>query len=90
VLPEFLWAVMDCPTYFAVYPGDELPMSFLGRMSARVDGPVAAGEEHVVMAWPLETDGRKRHAGAAVLSADGEPLAVAHALMIEPRETASA
>jgi hypothetical protein len=86
VFPEFIWAVLDCPTYFAVYTDGELPMSFLGRMAARIDAPVIAGEEHVVIAWPLGTDGRKRHAGAAVLSADGIPLAVARALMIEPRE----
>ena len=85
--PEFIWAVMDCPTYFAVYTDGELPMSFLGRMAARIDAPVRAGEEHVVIAWPLEADGRKRHAGAAVLSADGDVLAVARALMIEPRES---
>jgi hypothetical protein len=85
VLPEFVWAVLDCPTYFAVYTNGELPMSFLGRLSARIDAPVVAGEEHVVIAWPIEADGRKRHAGAAVLSADGTPLAVARALMIEPR-----
>jgi hypothetical protein len=90
VRPEFVWAVMDCPTYFAVYSGADLPMSFLGRMAARVDRPVAAGEEHVVMAWPLDTDGRKRHAGAAVLSSDGAPLAVARALMIEPRQEPAA
>lgn len=87
VLPEFVWAVLDCPTYFAVYIGQELPMSVLARLTARVDAPVRAGEEHVVMAWPLEVDGRKRLAGAAVLSAGGEPLAVAKALMIEPRES---
>ncbi len=87
VRPEFIWAVMDCPTYFAVYRDGELPMSFLGRMAARIDAPVRAGEEHVVVAWPLEADGRKRHAGAAVLSADGDVLAVARALMIEPRES---
>ena len=40
----------------------------------------------VVIAWPLEVDGRKRRAGSAVLSADGETLAVARALMIEPRQ----
>jgi hypothetical protein len=89
VRPEFLWAVMDCPTYFAVYRDGELPMSFLGRMAARVDAPVIAGEQHVVIAWPIEADGRKRHAGAAVLSADGSPRAVARALMIEPREGAA-
>ena len=86
VLPEFVWAVMDCPTYFAVYPGDELPMSFLARMTGRIDMPVAAGEEHVVMSWPISVDGRKRYAGAAVLSGGGEVLAAARALMIEPRE----
>jgi hypothetical protein len=86
VFPEFVWAVMDCPTYFAVYTDGELPMSFLGRMAARIDAPVVAGEEHVVMAWPISVDGRKRVAGAAVLSGGGEVRAVARALMIEPRE----
>jgi len=87
VRQEFAWAVLDCPTYFAVYLGQKLPMSVLARLTARIDAPVRAGEEHVVIAWPIEVDGRKRHAGAAVLSAAGEPLAVARALMIEPRES---
>jgi len=39
-----------------------------------------------VIAWPVETDGRKLHAGSTVLSSDGEALAVARALLIEPRE----
>ena len=85
VLPEFVWAVLDCPTYFALYTREELPASVLGRLGARVDRPVVAGEEHVVMAWPIERDGRKHHAGAAVLSAEGEVLAAAHALLIAPR-----
>jgi hypothetical protein len=86
VRPEFIWSVLDCPTYFAVYTNGELPISFLGRLTARIEAPVISGEEHVVLAWPIGSDGRKRHAGAAVLSSDGEPLAVARALMIEPRE----
>jgi hypothetical protein len=85
VLPEFIWAVLDCPTYFAVYTNGELPVSFLGRLTARVEAPVISGEEHVVIAWPIGADGRKRNAGAAVLSSDGVPLAFARALMIEPR-----
>jgi hypothetical protein len=88
VRPEFIWAVLDCPTYFAVYGSGELPMSFLARMSARIAAPVPVDEEHIVMAWPISAEGRKRHAGAAVLSADGDVLAVARALMIEPRESA--
>jgi hypothetical protein len=86
VLPEFVWAVLDCPTYFALYTERDLPMSFLARLSARIDAPVVAGEEHVVIAWPLELDGRKHHAASAVLSAEGETLAVAKALLIGPRD----
>jgi hypothetical protein len=86
VLPEFVWAVLDCPTYFALYRNGELPLSVLAQLTARIDGPVTAGEEHVVIAWPMEADGRKRYAGSAVLSSDGEALAVARALLIEPRE----
>jgi len=85
VLPEFVWAVLDCPTYFALYMNGELPMSVLARLTARINAPIAAGEEHVVIGWPIETDGRKRHAGSAVVSPDGEALAVARALLIEPR-----
>ena len=85
VRDEFVWSVLDCPTYFALYTEGELPQSVLGRLTARIDGPVMAGEEHVVMAWPIERDGRKHHAGAAVLSAAGDVLARAHALLIAPR-----
>lgn len=86
VLPEFVWAVLDCPTYFALYMKGELPTSVLARLTARIDAPVVAGDEHVVIAWPIGIDGRKHHAGSAVLSTDGEALAVARALLIEPRE----
>jgi hypothetical protein len=85
VLPEFVWAVLDCPTYFALYTSGALPQSVLARLTARIDALVVAGREHVVVAWPMESDGRKRYAGSAVLSAEGEVLAVARALLIEPR-----
>jgi hypothetical protein len=57
----------------------------LARVVCRVEAPVSAGEEHVVIAWPLESDGRKRHAGSALLSRQGEALAVSRALLIERR-----
>ena len=83
--PEFVWAALDCPTYFACHLEGELTLSMLVRQRAELRSPVRASEEHVVMAWPIAIDGRKRLAGAAVLSADGEPLALAEALLIEPR-----
>lgn len=87
VRPEFIWAALDCPTYFASHLEGELSLSMLVRQRAEMLAPVIAGEEQVVIAWPIEQDGRKRLAGAAVLSAAGETLAVAEALMIEPRPT---
>jgi hypothetical protein len=87
VREEIVWAVLDCPTYFALYRDHEtLPMSMLARMAACVRAPVIAGEEHVVIGWPIEFDGRKHQAGSAVLSADGKILASARALLIAPRE----
>jgi hypothetical protein len=86
VFPEFVWAVLDCPTYYALYMNGELPTSVLARLTARIDAPVVAGQEHIVIAWPIETDGRKHYAGSAVLAPDGTALAVAHALLIEPRD----
>jgi hypothetical protein len=85
VAPEFIWAVLDCPTYFAAHIGEELTGSVLVRQSTRLHAAVPAGEEHVVIAWPIERDGRKRLAGSAVLSADGDTLASAEILLIEPR-----
>jgi hypothetical protein len=57
----------------------------LARQTAYVDGPVRAEEEYVAIGWPIAVDGRKRHAGSAVLSAGGEVLAAARALLVEPR-----
>lgn len=85
VRPELIWAVLDCPTYFAAHLDDDLSLSFLVRLAARIDAPVVADREHVVLAWPVESEGRKRRAGSAVLTADGQTLAVADALLVEPR-----
>jgi hypothetical protein len=85
VRPEFVWAVLDCPTYFATYMDEELGPGVLARMAARIDAPVAMGDESVVIGWPIAVDGRKRHAGSAVLAGDGTVLATARALLIEPR-----
>ena len=90
VLPELVWGVLDCPTYFAAHQGEGMPLSMLVKQTTRIDAPIPAEEEHVVIAWPIEAEGRKHHAGAAVLSADGEVLAVCQAMLIEPRSAPSA
>ncbi len=86
--PEIVWAVLDCPTYFAAYmtTPEPLPPGVLARFTAQLDAPVPIGEEHVVISWPIGVDGRKHHAGVAIASAGGEVLAHAQALLIEPRQ----
>jgi hypothetical protein len=84
--PELIWAALDCPTSVPVAndwgePGF-LPI-VLARLSVRILKPVHAGEQHTIVSWPIEFDGRKRHAGAALHSGDGELRAVARALWIE-------
>lgn len=85
VRPEFVWAALDCPTYFASHLTGELTLSFLVRQRTQLHAPVPVAEEHVVIAWPIEAEARKRLAGAAVLSADGELLASTEILLVEPR-----
>jgi len=85
--PELVWAVLDCPTFFGAYLDvEELPLSFLGRITARIDALPAIGEEHILMSWPLGIDGRKAVSGVALLTAGGDVLAAAKAMWIEARK----
>jgi len=65
--------------------GEETAVSFLVRFNVRIEAEIAASTEQIVVAWPAESTGRKRQAGSALLSPEGETLAVASALMVEPR-----
>ena len=89
--PELVWAALDCPTSVPVANdwGESgfLPI-VLGRLAVQVVAPVRAGQPHTILSWPVEFDGRKRHAGAALHDDDGELLAVARALWIELRPPA--
>ncbi len=58
-------------------------------MTAKVLRVPEAGERSVVAAWPLGEDGRKLFAGTALFSEDGELLALAHQVWIEPRPPGS-
>jgi hypothetical protein len=82
VRPEFVWSALDCPGGIAVML-DQPGRSLLGRLTAELHAPVRAGEEHVVIGWAGDRDGRKLAAGTAVFSADGELLAQADAVWIE-------
>lgn len=87
VRAEVVWAALDCPSAVpaATMAGADAATAVLARLSASIDAEVPAGEPHVVVAWPLYREGRKRFAGSAILGADGSVRARASALWIELR-----
>jgi acyl-coenzyme A thioesterase PaaI-like protein len=84
VRPEFLWAALDCPGYFAAEKSAGLAL--LGRMSAVLHRPVRAGEPLIVTGWPIDSQGRKHHVGSALHDANGELVAAAKATWITLNE----
>ncbi|HYK06795.1 MAG TPA: hypothetical protein VEW11_03395 [Gaiellaceae bacterium] len=85
VSAEVIWAAIDCAGAYAV-GGPGRGEVVLGRMTAEIRRLPEEGEQCIVVAWPLGEDGRKLHAGTALLTADGEPLAVARQIWIQPRD----
>ena len=81
VAPEFHWAALDCPGYFAITPGRRRML--LGELHAHVDRRVRIGESCTVIGWKLGVEGRKHHAGTAIFDGDGELCARARATWID-------
>jgi hypothetical protein len=86
VTPELVWAALDCPSGWAV---DDFQREgvLLGRMATQIDRLPKPGEPHVVMGWRVGEEGRKRFAGSALVTADGEVLARSRSTWIVPTET---
>lgn len=81
VLPEIVWAALDCPGYFACL-GEHPRPAVLGELSVQRFAPVPGGEDLVVYAWPLGREGRKCFAGSAVARPQGDVLAAGRATWI--------
>lgn len=79
---EVVWAALDCPGYFAWVEREGRHGALLGTMTGEVIRRPEAGEECIVLAWPLVRDGRKETAGVALFSAAGELMARAHQVWI--------
>ena len=84
VLPEFVWAALDCPGYFALH-GADMTLAYLARQQVEILAPIRTDVEYVVVGRPLERSGRKGLAATAVLDRDGTVLAHAECLLVEPR-----
>jgi len=83
VRPEFMWAALDCPGWFACLP--DARVALLAELSAHVDRRVHIDERCLVVGWRTGGSGRKHEAGTALYDEDGELCAYARALWIEPR-----
>jgi hypothetical protein len=84
VAPEFLWAALDCAGAFAV---NEPPrgLALLGRMAAKIERAVRAGDRLVVVAWPIALADRRLVAGTAIYRDDGAVCAVARSTWVLTR-----
>ena len=83
VAPEILWAALDCSAIWGhiVHGGaaaDDRAVS--GRLALHQHGPVAGDGPSIVVGWPIERQGRKIFAGAAIFSESGR-------LLVESRQT---
>ncbi len=85
VLPEVVWAALDCPSGFAAADaagaGSDTAV-LLGRMTASLAVLPQSGDQCLVIAWPGARDGRKIHAESALLGPGGTVLATAKAVWI--------
>ena len=82
VEPVFAWAAMDCPSSAPVHGTISAPV-VLARLTVALEGPVEVGAPHVIQSWLEASDGRKRHTGIALFTAEGERRASGRAVWIE-------
>ncbi len=87
VLPEFMWAALDCPGFFATGAAVRGPL--LGTYAARIDRCVHLDASCVVIGWALKHEGRKHVVGTAIFDNFGELCGRALATWIEPRSAAA-
>lgn len=83
VAPEFVWAALDCPGYFAIRR-DGAQM-LLATLTVNILRRPQVGVTCIVSGWHLSSKGRKHEAGTALHAIDGGLLARAQALWIEPK-----
>lgn len=80
------WIALDCPAGIAWT--HRLPQAgplVTGRIAARIDAPLRAGERYIAMGWPIAQDGRKLLAGSAIVDAAGGVRARSLQLWLMPR-----
>jgi hypothetical protein len=82
---RFVWTALDCPGQYAFYAGG-IRTGMLGRLAARIEHPVKAGERCVVVGWRLRVEGRRHFAGTALFDQSGRLCAYGKAVWVGRRD----
>lgn len=85
LLPEIVWAALDCPGAWATMRELTSDPVVLGRMAAKIVTPVPVGSTLVSYGWQMGTEGRKAYAGTAVADERGRTVAYARQTWIALR-----
>jgi hypothetical protein len=81
--PEFVWATLDCPSWFGFHCFNAFEgVILLGRLVARIDARPLTGDRCISVGWSLGRDGRKIRSGSALYSEEGALLAIGRATWI--------
>ena len=80
--PRFVWAALDCPGGIAAMRTNQDPM-VLGRMTSRVDRPLAPHQECIVLGWQTRHEGRKHFTATALYDAEGQLVGCSEQIWIE-------
>jgi len=83
VLPEFVWAALDCPTAYACSSPAGMRHILLGRQAVKILRRPQVAERCVIAAQELSHDGRKSFAAATLFGEAGEAIAWCKATWIE-------
>lgn len=78
----FVWAALDCPGGFAVWPDDPEVAIVLGELAVRINRHVPIGRHIRVIGWPIAIEGRKRRSGTALFDENNDVLAVGEAIWL--------
>lgn len=74
--PEIIWAAIDCAGYWALAQGQAKPGAMLlGQIRGVVEHRVQRAQRCVIVGWRIGSQGRKHHAGTALIDARGVCIA---------------
>lgn len=80
-----MWEALDCPAIWGHIVHGEPQVgdrALTGRLALHQRAPVPADRASIVLGWPIEHQGRKVIAGAAIYSDAGELLVESQQTMI--------